>query len=326
MVGVYTSNMVMTMDYMNAAQISKYGGSEVIEINKVTAPSAGSGQVLVKAQAAGVNPVDWKIREGYLQQMAPLKFPATLGGDFSGTVIEAGKDVSGFKKGDEVYGTAIVLAGGSGAFAELLSTNAGLIAPKPKSVSNLEAAALPLVGVSAVQALTEHIKLSTGQKILIHGGAGGIGSVAIQVAKHLGAHVATTVNAKDIAYVKELGADEAIDYEKQRFEDALSGYDAVFDTVGGETYTRSFKALRKGGIIVSMLEKPNQELMAKHGVTAISQFTQINTERLKKLAELAEKGAVKIHIDKIFPLEKAAEALDHLKNGRPRGKVVIKII
>ena len=310
---------------MKAAQIERYGGSDVIEIKEAPKPTVSEGHILIEAYAAGVNPVDWKIREGYLQQMAPLKFPATLGGDFSGKIIEVGTNVSGLKKGEDVYGTAIVLAGGSGAFAEFIAANAGSIALKPKGTSYTEAAALPLVGVSAIQALMEHMRLSKGQKILIHGGAGGIGSIAIQVAKHLGAHVAATAATDDIKFVKDLGADEAIDYKKQRFEELIKDYDAVFDTVGGETYARSFKVLRKGGIIVSMLEQPNHDLMNKHGVTAIAQFTQINTERLKKLAQLVERGIVKVHIDKIFPLEKAAEALGYLQNGSPKGKVVIKV-
>lgn len=313
------------MDDMNAAQILKYGGNEVIEINTVSKPSPGPGQVLVEAQAAGVNPVDWKIREGYLQQMAPLKFPATLGGDFSGTVIETGGKVSEFKRGDDVYGTALVLAGGSGSFAEFILADAKRVAHKPKNISHIEAAALPLAGVSAWQGIVEHMKLSKGQKILIHGGAGGIGSFAIQIAKHLGAYVATTVSRDDSDYAKGLGADEALDYKGQRFEELLEDYDAVFDTVGGETYASSFKVLRKGGIVVSMLEQPNQELMAKHGVTAISQFTQINTERLQKLAGLVEKSIVKVHIDKIFPLKKVADSLEHLRKESPRGKIVIDI-
>lgn len=313
------------MEDMKAAQISGYGGNEVVSVNRIPKPSPGHGRVLVEAHAAGVNPVDWKIREGYLQQMAPLKFPATLGGDFSGKIIEIGSSVPGLKKGEDVYGTAIVLAGGSGSFAEFIAANAGSISAKPNGTNYAEAAALPLVGVSAIQALMEHMRLSKGQRILIHGGAGGIGSIAIQIAKHVGAHVAATAATDDITFIRELGADEAMDYKKQRFEELIRDYDAVFDTVGGETYARSFKVLKKGGIIVSMLEQPNQELMRQHGVTAVSQFTQINAERLKKLGELVEGGAVKVHVDKIFPLEKAAEALDHLKNGRPRGKVVIKI-
>jgi len=307
---------------MKAAQINKYGGSEVVEINKnAPKPAVSRGQLLVEVYAAGVNPIDWKIREGYI----PLKFPATLGGDFSGVVVDIGEGVSGFKKGFEVYGYASVLGGGSGSFAEFVQADAKVMALKPKNITHMEAGALPLTGVSAWQALVDHIGLSRGKKILIHGGAGGIGSIAIQLAKHHGAYVATTVNAKDMQYVKELGADEAIDYKNQTFEDMLRDYDAVYDTVGGETYVRSFKVLRKGGIIVSMLEQPRPELIEQYGVNAIGQFTQVNTERLSKLAELVAKRVIKVHIDKTFPLEQAGEALAFLQSGHPRGKVVLKM-
>jgi alcohol dehydrogenase len=184
---------------------------------------------------------------------------------------------------------------------------------------------LPLTGVSAWQALVDHIGLSRGEKILIHGGAGGIGTMAIQLAKHLGAYVVTTVSAKDTHYVLELGADEAIDYKNQSFQDMLNNFDAVFDTVGGDTYEKSFKVLKKEGIIVSMLEQPNQKLMKQYGVNAIGQFTQVNSERLSRVAELAEKRVIKVHVDKTFPLEQAGEALEFLQTGHPRGKVVLKM-
>ena len=307
---------------MKAAQINKYGGSEVVEINKnAPKPAVSRGQLLVEVYAAGVNPIDWKIREGYM----PLKFPATLGGDFSGVVADIGEGVSGLKKGFEVYGYASVLGGGSGSFAEFVLSDAKVITLKPKNITHMEAGSLPLTGVSAWQALVDHMGLSRGKKILIHGGAGGIGSMAIQLAKHLGAYVAATVNEKDMQYVKELGVDEAIDYKNQTFEGMLHDYDAVYDTVGGETYVRSFKVLRKGGIIVSMLEQPRPELMEQYGVNAIGQMTQVNTERLSKLAELVSKRVIKVHVDKTFPLEQAGEALAFLQNGHPRGKVVLKM-
>src|SRR5438874_1282919 len=244
---------------MKSAQINKYGSSEVIEINQSTPePTVSSGKALVTIKAAGVNPADWKIREGGLQQMISLQFPSTLGMDFSGVIKQVGEGVSPseFKQGDEVYGQAGVISGGSGAFAEMALANTERIAYKPKKLSHAEASAFPLVGVSAWRALTENIRLSKGQRILIHGGAGGIGSIAIQLAKHLGAYVATTVSTNDKQFVQELGADHVIDYKNQNFEDLLHDCDAVFDTVGGETYKRSFKVLKKGGIIVSMLEQP----------------------------------------------------------------------
>ena len=318
---------------MKSARIKGYGStSDVIEIDQnTTAPNDPSeGKVLVKVKAAGVNPTDWKISEGYMQQIMPLEFPATLGWDFSGIVEKAGAGVSDIKQGDEVYGQSSVVMGGSGTFAEMALANADNIARKPITLSHEEAAGLPTVGVSAWQALVDVIGLSKGQKILIHGGAGGVGSIAIPLAKYIGAYVATTVSGKDKQFVKEeLGADEIIDYKTQTFEDVLSShdYDAVLDTVGGETYSRSFKILKRGGtgIIVSTLEQPNQELMEKFGVKAIFVFSQVNRERLTKLAQWVDQNNVRVNVDKMFPLDDAAKALEYQKDGHPRGKVVLAI-
>lgn len=317
---------------MKSARIKGYGStSDVIEIDQNTpAPNDPSeGKVLVKVKAAGVNPTDWKISEGYMQQIMPIEFPATLGWDFSGIVEKAGAGVSDIKQDDEVYGQSSVVMGGSGTFAEMALANADNIARKPITLSHGEAAGLPTVGVSAWQALVEIIGLSKGQKILIHGGAGGVGSIAIPLAKYIGAYVATTVNGEDKQFAKEeIGADEIIDYKIQTFEDVLSShdYDAVLDTVGGETYSRSFKILKRGtGIIVSTLEQPNQELMEKFGVKAIFVFSQVNRERLTKLAQWVDQNNVRVNVDKMFPLDDVAKALEYQKDGHPRGKVVLAI-
>ena len=312
---------------MKSTQIRRYGGSEVVEINQITPAlkDPPAGKVLVTVKAAGVNPADWKVREGYFQQMTPLQFPSTLGMDFSGVIEKVGEGVYGFKQDDEVYGDAAAIRGSSGAFAEMALANEDSIAHKPKTLSHEEAAGLPLVGVSAWQALVETIELSKDQKIMIHGGAGGIGSIAIQLAKRIGAYVATTVSTNDKEFAKELGANEAIDYKTQTFEDLLHDYDAVFDTVGGETYTRSFKILKKGGIIVSMLEQPNQELMDGFGVKAISQFTQVNRERLTRLAQWVDQNNIHVNIDRTFPLDEASKALDYQRDVHPRGKIVLRM-
>src|ERR687887_1850402 len=299
---------------MKSIQIKRYGSSDVMEVNNtVSVPSPSPGKILVNVNAAGVNPIDWKIREGYMQQMIPLQFPSTLGMDFSGVIKQLREDVpSEFKQGDEVYGQASVLRGGSGAFAELTLVDGDTIAHKPKTLNHLEAAALPLVGVSAWQALVENIGLSKDKKILIHGGAGGIGSIAIQLAKHLGAYVATTVSTNDKKqFIQELGAHQIIDYKTQNFEDLLHDYDSVFDTVGGETYKRSFKVLKKGGIIVSMLEQPNPQLMNHHGVKAKFQFTQADRERLTKLAQWVDQNNIRVNVEKTFSLDEAGKALDY---------------
>jgi len=314
---------------MKSAQINEYGGSEIIKINQSTSePTVSTGKVLVTIKAAGVNPADWKIHEGYFQQMAPLQFPSTLGMDFSGVIKQVGEGVSSsdFKQGDEVYGQAGVINGGSGAFAEMALAKIENIAHKPKRLSHNEAAALPLVGVAAWWALKDDIGLSEGQKSLIHGVAGGIGSIAIQIAKNVGAYVATTVSINDKQFVQDLGADIVIDYKNQTFEDLLHDYDAVFDTVGGETYRRSFKVPRKGGIIVSMLEQPDSELMNLYGVKAVFRFAQANRERLTKLAQwIDENNNIRINVERTFSLEQAGDALDYQKDVHPRGKVVLVI-
>ena len=259
--------------------------------------------------------------------MTPLKFPSTLGMDFSGVIEKVGEGVSDFKEKDEVYGDVAAIRGGSGAFAEMALANADSIAHKPKTLSHEEAAGLPLVGVSAWQALIENIGLTERQKILIHGGAGGIGSIAIQLAKHRSAYVSTTVSTNDKGFGKKLGADEIIDYKTQTFEDLLShDYNAVFDTVGGETYTRSFKVLKRGdGVIVSMLEQPNQELMDQFGVKAVYQFTKVNRERLTKLAQWLDQNNIHVNVDRTFPLDEAGKALDYQRDVHPRGKIVLRM-
>lgn len=311
---------------MKAAQINSYGEADVIQINEDTPkPTLKSGQILIENYAASINAIDWKLRAGFLQKMMPATFPFTLGGDFAGKITEVGENVSDFKLGDEVYGQAIFLNGGSGSMAEYVVANSTNTALKPQSISFEEAGALPLVGVSAIQALEDHIKLQKGQKILIHGGAGGIGHIAIQLAKFLGAYVATTVSTDDAEFVKGLGADEIIDYKTQKFEKLIKDYDAVFDNVGGETGDKSFQVLKKGGVIVSMLGQPSPELAEKYGVTAIGQGTQTDTAHLKRLADLVDSGKVKVHVDKVFPLEQAQVAFNYQEKTHPRGKVVLKI-
>jgi alcohol dehydrogenase len=321
---------------MKSVQIKRYGSSEVMEINHDdTVINPAAGKVLVSIKFAGINPIDWKIREGYMEQSINLQFPLTLGMDFSGAIkqVGEGKEVGQkqgieweFKQGDEVYGQASVTSGGSGAFAELAITNIESIAHAPKSLSQEEAAALPLVGVSAWQALVENMNLSNGQKILIHGGAGGIGSIAIQLAKNLGAYVATTASSDDKEFVQALGADKIIDYKTEKFEDLIKDYDRVYDTIGGETYKRSFKVLKKDdGIIVSMLEQPDLELMEEFKVKAVFQFTIVNKERLTQLAQWVDKNKIKVNVEKAFSLDEAAKALDYVKDVHPRGKVVFEI-
>lgn len=310
---------------MRAAQATKYGGLEAIEVrDQVEKPVPAAGQVLVAVHAAGINPFDWKVRDGSVRQMAELHFPATLGGDLAGMVAELGEGVTEFTVGEAVYGQAGALSG-QGSLAEYAPVKVGQLAPKPTKVDFLNAAALPLVSVSAYQALVEHMQLQAGQKILIHGGAGGIGSMAIQLAKHLGAYVATTVTADDKDFVVNLGADEVIDYTAQDFAQVLKAYDAVFDVVGGETTAKSYTILKPGGVLVSMVAQPDEALVKQYDVQFTAQFTQVTRERLAKVAKLVDAGVLTVNVDKTFPLDQAAAAIEYVKTNHPRGKVVVQI-
>jgi alcohol dehydrogenase len=310
---------------MKAAQISRYGEASVVEVTQdLPRPLGGDGKVLVEVHAASLNPVDSFIRLGYMHKMMPLQFPATLGIDFAGVVVEDDPKVGTLKSGDRVFGTASVMAGGSGAFAEYASVPAGLLAKAPAALSFLEAAALPLAGVSALQAL-ETMKLSKGSAILIQGGAGGIGTFAIQMAKQLGARVIASCRGSAVDYVRSLGADRIIDFEKTAVLASFRDCDAVFDTVGGDAYKGVLAVLRKGGIIVSMSAQPDTELAAKLGVTALRQMTEITTARLDRLAQLVAEGAVKVHLDRVFPLEMVQDAFRAREAGHMKGKLVLRI-
>ena len=310
---------------MRAAQISEYGGAEVLQYNdQVMQPESGKGQVLVEVHAAAVNPFDYKVRDGLMQSMASLTFPATLGGDCAGVISALGEGVEGLAVGQEVFGQAGALSG-KGSYAEYTVVKASQLASKPRTVDFVTAAAYPLVSASAYQALVDTMQIKSGQRILIHGGAGGIGTIAIQLAKHFGAHVITTATANDMEFVRGLGADQVIDYTTQDFADLVSDLDAVYDLVGGETNAKSYALLKAGGSLVSMVAPADEDLVEKHHISYMHQFTQVNPERLTAIAELIDSGSLPINIDKTFPLEKAAEALEYLKTEHPRGKVVIQV-
>jgi NADPH:quinone reductase-like Zn-dependent oxidoreductase len=310
---------------MKAIQIKQFGGIEVLQLNEDAAQVVpASDQVLIEVYAAAINPFDSYVRGGNVKSDR-LVLPITVAGDFSGVIKEVGKEVTELKVGDEVYGSVSVMNGGSGSLAHFATGFSKNMALKPKKTTFTQAAGAVLVGISALQALEEHIKLQKGQKILIHGGAGGIGSMAIQVAKMLGATVATTVSAADREFVQKLGADVVIDYKTEKFEEKLKDYDAVFVTAGQDTAQRSFKVLKKGGVIVSMLGQPDEALAQQQGVTAIGQNSKTTTERLQRLATLIDEGKVVPQIDTVFPLEQTQEAFRLLEEGSPNGKVVIEI-
>jgi alcohol dehydrogenase len=307
---------------MKAAQIIAYGQNvKTVEAPK---PTLENDRVLVEVRAASINPFDVKLTEGFYKDFIPLNLPATPGSDVSGIVSEVGGDVDGFEIGQEVYGMANA-SGGQGSIAEFTAVKATQLAAKPQNVDFIEAAALPLTAISAYQALAEHMNLQKDQKILIHGGAGGIGSLAIQIAKQIGAYIATTVAAEDKDFVKALGADKVIDYKTEDFSELLQDYDAAFDTVGGETNVKSYKILKNGGALVSMLEAPNEELVKGKSINYTQQQTAATPQRLQRITDLVESGSLKVHVDKTFPLDSASEAFDFWRTNHPRGKVVITV-
>ncbi len=310
---------------MKAAQINDYGDASVIKVVDVDKPVLTSGHVLVEVHASSLNPFDTIVRAGYMKDMMPLQFPATLGGDIAGIVSKISDDVEDIKVGDSVYGQANIVAGNSGAFAEFASTKAGQIAKMPGNTDFNQAASLPLVGASAIQALTSHISLKPGQKIFIHGGSGGIGTVAIQIAKNIGAYVATTATSVGIDYVKHLGVDEVIDYKTQDFSELLSGFDAVFDTVGGDDTNKALTVLKSGGTLVTMAGKPDEQKAKDLEVNAIYQSTHVTTEVLNVLRDLVESGVITTHIDKTFELDDIVQAFEARESGSIKGKVVISI-
>ena len=308
---------------MRAAQMKDYGSPEVIAIAEVDKPTLAPNQVLVAVHAASINPFDAKLRSGMMKDSMPLTLPMTLGGDIAGVVVAVGQDVTAITEGQRVYGQALVVAGNSGAFADFAATNVGQIARMPSNCDFIQAAALPLVGVSALQALTEHLALQSGQKILIHGAAGGIGSVAVQIAKHIGAYVAATVRDEEAAaFVRSLGADQIINTQTTDTTQELRDFDALYDLVG-EDFTQQLAILKPGARAVSMTAQGYEAAAEAAQVTALTQFTQVTTERLAALGELVEQEVVSPKVDKIFALQDVSEAFSYQESGAAKGKVVI---
>jgi NADPH:quinone reductase-like Zn-dependent oxidoreductase len=310
---------------MKAAQIRDYGHIENVEVVEIDKPEPGRGQVLVEVHAASLNPFDTAVREGHARQMADIPLPATLGGDFAGVVRAAGAGVVGYKAGDRVYGQAQALAGGSGAFAEYAVTAAGQLAPAPANLGFNEAASLVLVGLSALQALTEHMELKKGQKLFVHGGSGGIGTVAIQIAKELGAYVAASAKGDRGDFVKSLGADEVIDTTKQDYSEMLSGYDAILVLVRGEEWDKLLSVLRPKGIAVSLVGPVDEVAARASDVTVFAQGTGTSPARLDALRGFIERDVVTPQVARVYPLSEIREAFAHREGGGVNGKIVIEV-
>jgi NADPH:quinone reductase-like Zn-dependent oxidoreductase len=305
---------------MQAIRFHEYGPPDVFRLDEVTRPEPGEGEVLVRVSAAGVNPIDWKLRAGYLQAFMPVELPHTPGFDLAGTVEAVGADVTAFAPGDDVFGR------GASTYAEYAVAPATTLAPKPAAVSFDQAATLAVGGVTAWAGLFEAAGLEAGQRLLVHGGAGGVGSFVVQLAHWKGAHVIATASAANLDFARSLGADEVLDYTAVRFEDVLRDLDVVFDTVGGEITDRSWGVLKPGGIQIVIAGMPDAETAAARGVrTSGTQAPEVTSPILRELAKLAESGDLDPQVGQTFALADAARAHELSETGHGRGRIVLHV-
>ncbi|WP_441859350.1 NADP-dependent oxidoreductase [Mesonia sp.] len=302
---------------MKAIQMTEYGDESVLNYTDVERPEPKADEILVKIHAASVNPVDWKIRDGKGEKFG-MKLPLILGADFAGTVEEMGAEIKKFKKEDEVYGKILI-----GCYAEYVIVKEGELSKKPKNLDYEKAASIPMGALTSWQAIFETVKLKSGQKILIHAASGGVGSMAVQLAKAKGAYVIGTASGSNKDFVKGLGADEFIDYTSTNFEDVVSDVDVVYDTIGGDTQKRSFQVLKEGGFLVSLVEDPSKELLKKYKVEGKVIASVANAEQLEEITQLIEEEKVKTHVEKVFPLSEAKKAQKLSKEGHVRGKIIL---
>jgi len=304
---------------MKAIVIKSYGDEGVVEYTDLERPKPKADEVLVKVQVAGVNPIDWKIRGGVGKRLG-LTLPITLGGEIAGTIETIGSEVKDFKEGDAVYG--IIASGG---YAEYAIAKVGDIAPKPESLDFKNAAAIPLGALTAWQAIFDLANLSSGQRILIDGASGGVGSMAVQLAKAKGAYVIGLASGRNEEFVRDLGADEFVDYTKQNFEEVVKNVDVVLDAVGGDTFGRSFETLKKGGFLVTTVEFPSEEKAREFGVKVARVFGKPNAKELAEITQLVDEGKLKAHVSTVLPLAEVKKAHQLSESGHTRGKIVLQI-
>ena len=307
---------------MKAVVIHEYGGPDVLKYEHLPRPEPQADQVLVRVIAAGVNPVDGMIRSGMFAD-EKRAFPIILGGDIAGVVEKVGSKVTKFKSGDPVF--AYVSLDNSGGYAQYALVTEREAAPKPKSLMYVEAAAVPIVALTAWQALIDTAKLGSGQTVLIHGGSGGVGSFAIQIAKARGAKVIATASTANQDFLKQLGADVAIDYTKEKFEDVAKDVDVVLDSIGRDTLVRSYGVVKKGGIIVSLVASPKQSELEKHGIRGAALSVDPNSEELNEIGKLIDEKKIRVIVSQTFPLPEAMKAQEQVATGHTRGKIVLKI-
>jgi NADPH:quinone reductase-like Zn-dependent oxidoreductase len=308
------------MPAVKMVRIHQFGGIETLRYEDVELSMPDATEILIASRAASVNPVDFKIRSGKYPAVKDDKLPYILGRDACGVVEKCGAGATKFKVGDEVFGIVGIHGGG---YAQKVLFDQDAVAAKPKGIDHVHAAAVPLAGQTAWQGLFRYGDVKAGQRILIHGGSGGVGHFAIQFAKARGAHVTTTVSTANVDFAQSLGADVVIDYKKQRFEQEVKDLDMVFDLIDGETRERSWGLIKKGGILVTTLTEPSQQQAEKHGIRATRYTVEADGRELGEIAELIDAGKVKPAVTETFPLSRAADALRAVENGHSRGKTVI---
>jgi NADPH:quinone reductase-like Zn-dependent oxidoreductase len=306
---------------MKAVRIHSFGGPNVLTLEDVPKPKPAPREVLIRVEAAGVNPVDCKTRAGEFKPDG-LQLPLTLGWDVSGVIEEVGRDVYGQKVGDEVYA---LLIGGHGTYAEYVVANYDSVVSKPAKLDHLHAAAVPLAASTAWQGLFDHGKLKAGERVLIHGAAGGVGHFAVQFAKDRGAYVIATGRAEDRDLLRKWGADEVIDYKRERFEDRARDIDLVLDLVAGETQQRSWNVLKDGGRIVSTLQPPSHTEAARHHAKGEAFMAESKRDELAQIGRMIDEGKVSVFIQQAFPITEAHRAHDHMEHEHVRGKVVLAV-
>jgi NADPH:quinone reductase-like Zn-dependent oxidoreductase len=308
---------------MMAWRVHEFGPPDVMKFEGLPRPAPGTGEVLVRVEAAGVGPWDAWIRAG--KSALPQPLPLTPGSDLSGEIVEVGPGVSGLRAADQVYG--VTNPRFIGAYAEFAVAAATMIAKKPRSVSFVQAASVPVSAVTAWQALFDYARLESGQTVVIHGAAGNVGAFAVQFARRAGLRIIATAGSNDVAFLRALGVGTVIDFRAQPFEEQVRSADAVIDLVGGETQTRSFQVLRRGGKLISAVSPPDQAIAQSHGVEATFFLVNVTSQHLTRIAALLDSGELRTHVGAVLPLANASEAhlmLEHLRP-QPKGKIVLAV-
>jgi NADPH2:quinone reductase len=315
---------------MDALVIDEFGGLDKLHFEQLSIPEPSPNEILIKIAYTSINPVDWKIREGMLKNLLPHKFPIILGWDVSGTVAKAGAKVTNFKFGDEILACCRKSIIHNGAYAEYITFDAAATAHKTRSLTFAQAAAIPLVSLTAWQALYDHAKLQSGETVLITAGAGGVGSLAIQLANYTGASVYTTASKENHSYVKNLGAKNVIDYKQENVNQQLhdlepSGFDVILDCVGGETLNSCYSLMKPGGRLVTIAGHVDKVKADEAEINASFCFVEPNGIQLTKIVDLIDKGKIKVPYIKEMSLAQAAEAQQQSREGHTRGKIVLRI-